>query len=63
MPIVTFPKVPICSVKSAPKTREKTFKSYAKNAQPMLDFQLMVENKLNTVMKDLINIKHELHVL
>jgi hypothetical protein len=59
----TFPEVPTHSVKSAPKARDKKFKSHARNEQPMVEFQLMVENKLNIIMNDLMGIKHDLHVL
>ena len=61
--IYTFPEVPTRSIKSAHEAREKIFKAHARNEQPTMDFQLMVENKPNIIMNDLMGIKHDLHVL
>jgi hypothetical protein len=36
-------------------------KSHARNEQPSVEFQLMVENKLNIIMNYLMGIKHYLH--
>ena len=63
MSIDTFPEVPTHSIKSALEVRDKTFKVHVRNEQPTMEFQLMVENKLNIIMNDLMGIKHDLHVL
>jgi hypothetical protein len=48
----TFPKFPTCLVESASEERDENFKAHARNEQPMVDFQLMFENKLNIIMND-----------
>jgi hypothetical protein len=59
----TFYEVPNHSVKSAPKERDKKFNSHVRNQHPTMEFQIMVKNKLNIIMNDLMGIKHDLHVL
>jgi hypothetical protein len=59
----TFLEVPTRSVKSDPEARDTKFKAHARKEQPLVDFQLKVENKLNIIINDLMGIKHDLHVL